>query len=347
MFQQIITPNNSSLYYSGRFDFSDHTKAVHSWPGSSIIISFKGEGVSALLKSYCTRSDRPTGNYYSVIVDGSVVNTIRSSVHKKEVLLIEGLTDSEHTLELFRRTESFSGPTDFLGFTLFSSTSHPEILVHPEPQRRIEFYGDSITCGYGNEGSGTAYSAQHSNNYMAYPAIACRLLNADYRAIAFSGEGVFRRHDGSTDSSLPQMHHKTYYHSDSHWNHGDWKPNCVCINLGTNDFIPGTPDTQEFINHYIDFVTKIVGHYPTTPIILIFGPDYTKYDNSGQRESVQEVVSHFQEQKLPLYFFEFTTLHDGLTGIFDHPNVKQHNSAAEELSNYISRILDWPLYTHI
>ncbi|MGL1904276.1 MAG: GDSL-type esterase/lipase family protein [Fibrobacterales bacterium] len=341
MFKLFIAPNNPSLFYSGRFDLSDPNKAIHSWPGSSVFVRFYGENVSALLKSYCTKGDRPTGNYYDVIVDGQVVNTIQSSVHKKKISLAEGLTTSEHTLELYRRTESFSGSTDFLGFFLSSNERQPETLPHPKPQRGIEFYGDSITCGYGNEGSGTSYSAKHSNNNMAYPAITCRLLNADYRAIAFSGEGVFRRHDGSTQSSLPKMYHKTYYHSDTHWDFNHWKPNCVCINLGTNDFIAGVSNNKEFIDHYIEFVEKIIGHYPSTPIILVFGPDYTKYDNSGQRESVQEVVSHFQQQQLPLYFFEFTTLIDGLTGIFDHPNNKQHAKAAEELSTYIAETLNW------
>ncbi len=337
MHSETILPRDPNIYYSGRFDRTNSEKASHSWPGSSIFITFRGTSLYVFLKTYCGKTDRPLGNYYDVILDGQTIHTICSNAHTHKHLLVDALDDAPHTIELFRRTESFTGYTNFEGFEIHSFEEATKALPYNPPQFRIEFYGDSITCGYGNEGSGSAYSAKLSNNNLSFASICSRILNADYRAIAYSGEGVFRRHDGDTTTSLPMMHDRTLYHTKERWDFSTWIPTVVIINLGTNDFIPGTPEKDLFISHYTDFVNKIRLHYPATDIIVLFGPDYNKYDNAHQKECVQTVVGNLREHGDQIHFFEFTTLHNELNGINDHPNLVQHALAGEELAQFIKK----------
>jgi len=213
-------------------------------------------------------------------------------------------------------------------------------MIHPyiPPARTIEFYGDSLSCGYGNEGIGSAYSSRYSNNYAAYPAITSRILHADYRAIAFSGEGVFRKYTGDTSTSLPKMHDRTFYHSDDSWDFSKWTPDAVVINLGTNDFAIGIPENNTFINAYIDFIKTLALHYPATTFFVVDGPDYYGVDFSQQLDAVvQECI----DRDLPLHKISFSTIPDGLTGIGQHPNCAQHSHAADQLSTAIAEIMQW------
>ncbi len=335
MHSKTITPGDPNIYYSGRFDRTNSEKASHSWPGSSIFITFRGTSLYVFLKTYCGKTDRPLGNYYDVILDGQTIRTICSNSHTHKHLLVNTLDDTTHTIELFRRTESFTGYTDFEGFEIHSPEDTLNVLPYKSQPLKIEWYGDSITCGYGNEGTGSAYSAKLSNHNLAFPSICSRILNADHRSIAFSGEGIFRRHDGDTTTSLPMMHDRTLYHRKEHWDFSTWIPTIVIINLGTNDYIAGVPKKELFISHYTTFVKKLRSRYPAAEIIALFGPDYNKYDNTNQKQYIKTVVDSLRKNDKLLHFFEFTTLHNELNGIHEHPNLVQHALAGEELAHFI------------
>src|SRR5205807_2650882 len=99
-----------------------------------------------------------------------------------------GLPNGEHTLELFKRSESFVFNIQLLGIQLEAGKK----LLPPEPaaKRRIELIGDSITCGYGNECANEKehFSLATENNYLAYGPLAARAVKADCVQIAWSGK---------------------------------------------------------------------------------------------------------------------------------------------------------------
>ena len=61
--------------------------------------------------------------------------------------MIENLPAGEHEVELFKITEWDKGKTFFYGFEL--NKDEKVLAPQPLPKRKIEFYGNSITCAYG------------------------------------------------------------------------------------------------------------------------------------------------------------------------------------------------------
>ncbi|MEJ7586663.1 MAG: hypothetical protein WKI04_03770 [Ferruginibacter sp.] len=141
---KITSYNDPRISYEGRIAFTKDAAEL-SWPGTTATILFRGEAMSALLK------DADTANYFNVIIDDTVIGKIHTDTMVKSYSLASGLPNGMHKLQLFKRTEWDKGKTWFYGFQASPET---EILPAPVPKKRkIEFYGNSITCGYGIEDS--------------------------------------------------------------------------------------------------------------------------------------------------------------------------------------------------
>jgi hypothetical protein len=184
-----VYADNNLIEYTGRIDFADPLAPRFSYSGVSIRASFNGTSISAIL-------DDDTGqNYYNVIVDGQVTSVIHITKGKKTYVLAEGLEDTMHEIELFKRTELTFGKTIFYGFTL----DNGKVLSSISNQREvfIEYIGNSITCGYGNEGvNGDDFLPTTENHFLTYAAITSRNFNARHMAVSRSGIGIYRNYNG-------------------------------------------------------------------------------------------------------------------------------------------------------
>ena len=75
--KEVIPAESRLIEYTGRIDFSDKKAPRFSYSGVSIRASFIGTGISALL------DDNIGKNFYNIILDSKVVDTINVSVGKK------------------------------------------------------------------------------------------------------------------------------------------------------------------------------------------------------------------------------------------------------------------------
>src|SRR5690554_1850406 len=110
---------------------------------------------------------------------------------------------------------------------------------HPMPCQihEIEFIGNSITCGYGNESSQnppkSGFTSVNENNYMAWGAIAARELQAQYSCVAYSGRGLYQNNDGSTAGTLPKIYDQVIADNATvTWDNTRYVPDIIVINLG-------------------------------------------------------------------------------------------------------------------
>ena len=158
-----VCSDKSAVRYTGRFDFSDAAAPRFGWPGSSISVRFKGTGISAAIRPVYPME---TDTWLNIIINNEApipINICRDGVYN----LVSGLPDAEHEITLYKRTGASSGELQFLGFIPFNEGC---LLLPPARlPRRIEFIGDSITCGYGNEApdAEAGYKPEQENNYMA------------------------------------------------------------------------------------------------------------------------------------------------------------------------------------
>ena len=136
-----ISANDAKLHYIGRFDTRDEKGPRCAWPACTVALKFKGTAANVKLAE-------AGGDSLQVIVDGKPTQVLKAG--SGVVQIASGLADGEHTIELMKRTEAFVGTTQILGFQL--SAGGQLVEQTDLPKHRIEVIGDSISCGYGNEG---------------------------------------------------------------------------------------------------------------------------------------------------------------------------------------------------
>jgi len=177
---QFIPFDDEKIEYMGRIRKTDSSTEIY-WSGSSIKIVFVGTSVNAVLQ------DEKGDNYFNIIVDDNCLDILRPSTSKKKYELAQDLRYGKHTVQLFKRSEWTQGKTHFYGFYL---NRDAEILTVLPKEKHIEFYGDSITCGYVMEDFSGADSSDpiYTNNYKSYAALTARYFNAKYSCIARSGD---------------------------------------------------------------------------------------------------------------------------------------------------------------
>ncbi len=188
----IVDADDPNIQYIGRFYAPDPKKRVFDWPGVQIYAKFQGTSCFIRL------TDKK--NEYAVIVDHRAPRILTVDSTTDIYCVASGLTDSlTHSILIQKRTEPLVGKGIFYGFIL----DRGRTLLPPEKrsERRIEFIGNSITCGYGVEGESPDchFSPQTENACTSYASMTARELNADYHLISYSGRGMVRNFGDSSD----------------------------------------------------------------------------------------------------------------------------------------------------
>ncbi len=322
----------------GRFDTSDPAGPKFAWSDTTIKANFQGTGISVKLNSM-------GDNWFSVIIDGVVKSPINVPAgSSSSYTLASGLANGNHTVELVKRTECWVGDVQFLGFTVTGGN----LLAPPAPSsKRIEFIGDSITCGYGNEGTSQyqSFTTKNENAYLAYGAVTARLLGADPITVCWSGKGVVQNYGGDTANDLmPALYPQILsYNKTLTWDTSKWIPQVVVINLGTNDFSTSAPDTTAFTTAYEKLVNRIRGQYPNAHIYCAIGPMLGGDQLKNCRNCITSVVNKKNsagDQKV--HFIEFP-VQDQANGYGEdwHPSIKTHQLMADQLAAQIRKDLGW------
>lgn len=176
-----------------------------------------------------------------------------------------------------KRTEASFGSVKFSGFEFTQNA----VVLAPEVTKRLkmEFIGDSITCGYGAEGKAPChFSASTENNHYSYAAIAARALDAEYNIVSWSGKGMVRNYGDKqlSPEPVPYFYDRTVANNPKlTWNFTSYVPDIVVINLGTNDFsvAAGKPSEAQFSKGYNAFLDRVKHNYGSkVKIFCMSGP---------------------------------------------------------------------------
>ncbi len=337
----LISPHDPFIKYTGRIDYLNPNQVSFSHPGISIKIKFEGRICNVLLDN---ESSSGMTNYYNIIVDNKKPITI--SVAKETVYKLD-LPEGFHLVEIFKKTEGMVGKGIFKGIEIEKGR---KLLPLEKTLRKIEFIGNSITCGYGNEGGSPAcrFTPETENNYLAYGAITARNLNAEYMAVAISGIGVIRNYDLSR-KTMPVVYDQVFHDQKQPlWDFKKWVPDAVVINLGTNDFAHSTPDSVLFIQAYVSFLERVRKNYPTSHIFCIEGcmirdgwPNGIASLTIVKRyvKKASDIFRKKYDQKIDTFYL--STAKENDLGCDYHPNVKMHQIMAKELTAFMKAKLNW------
>ncbi|MBI5533998.1 MAG: SGNH/GDSL hydrolase family protein [Deltaproteobacteria bacterium] len=328
------TPGTPAVRFIGRFDTSDPAGPQFEWSGSEMQARFNGTEVKVHING--------SPNQYEAVVDGQASKVVHPG-GDQTLTLASGLAPGDHEVRLYRITEAFFWSAQFLGFDFGSGA----LLAPPAaPDRRIEVVGDSISAGYGIEGTSASctFSADTENHYFTYESISARDLGADLITLAWSGIGMYRNSGGDmNDPRMPERYLLTMPDfPNTAWNFSSWTPHAVVINLGTNDFSTGNPG-QPFADAYLTFVTDMRGRYPNAWIYLATSPMLGDPEQGQQKTHLQWVINQRAAQgdtKVKLLLFATQDQADGL-GCDWHPNLVTNQKMAAEMTKALKADLGW------
>lgn len=346
------------IVYAGRIDFTDSKKPFFCHSGVSIKTVFVGTAMQMILEDYEDGGENSL-NYYAIILDGKVRQTLKVQPGKHTYDLFSNLTKEKHTLEVFKRTECMVGKSTFYGFKA------PEGTVLMKPDRnthRIEFIGDSFTCGYGNEVSipeppegnpTTGFHSENENHYLSYSAIAARMLNTEYRCVAYSGRGMYRNNTTSTEGTLPKIYERIIPDDEESalWDMKKEIPDVLVVKLGANDFNPESRgdylEDKLFVEAYIRFMHQLRMYYPEAKIICVTGVSMSDTFPAGRNclsRIIQDVKEVVETRKAAgdkeIYYFKL----DQQTAPYGedwHASIATHQKMAEQIAPFIKKIAGW------
>ncbi len=332
-----ISPADSRVFYVGRWDRSEQASAACQWPACEVRLRIAGS-VSATF-------DENGKDEWQVVVDEKPTQVLKleQGVHEYSIDTPVGERSTRpvvHSIRLVKRTEAFVGTTHFRGFTVDGEVLKGYI---PYSHRHIEVVGDSITCGYGNEGTNEKehFKPETENAYMSYASIAAREVKADVSIIAWSGKKMW------PDNTMPDLYDRVMPTQEQPlYEFKRPAPSVVIINLATNDFGPGIPDEMKWTGAYEDFIRRIWSHYPKALVYCATGsmmsdawpPKVNAV--STLKGYLQRMIARIDDPRLSFIAFDTQKSEDGLGSDY-HPNVKTDGFMADKLATKLKIDCNW------
>ena len=225
------------------------------------------------------------------------------------------------------------------------------------PSLKLEFIGDSITCGYGIEGvweKDTFTTAQERPD-KAYAFLTAKTLGAEVQLCSWSGIGLTSNYVDPATVELPDTHwlmQANWPYTDKWlslrlglepevWNAGAWyEPDIVVINLGTNDlsWVRGLEDRRlTYVAALRNLIEAVHRRSPKAAICCCLG-----IMGEALNSSVEEAVNLFKKDfpAVKTCFVPFTEqlASDGI-GADWHPSAVTHKKAAAKLAAALKELL--------
>jgi hypothetical protein len=310
----------------GRFDDSDPARPASSWSGTSFRTRVNGEDLSV-------RLDGAAGIFFEIVIDGASTGRFETNGGEASYPLAAGLGPGEHDVEIYRRNEGFFGDVQFLGFEPGGAGM---LVPSPSPYSlKLEFIGDSITCGYGVEGPDAfcPFSGDTESAYVTYGALAARALGASAHLIAYSGKGVHQNYGGDMNETMPELYERTLTNDPAlAWDFTRYVPDVVVINLGTNDF-SAPIQGADFIADYVGLLDQVRVSYPSTAIFCV------SWDGWGAENQahVGTAIAMFGDSRV--YEVQFTIEPQDGFGCDYHPSAATHQKLGTQLAQEIATTL--------
>ena len=367
--KETVTPASDSLItYVGR-TLVDGSSVSFDWTATYARISFEGNYLA--INASDTRRDyfnvwidkAPTAEPDRIIAIGNgdekstfgkiEVNSVYDGrieiVNEADFKAIYGKKiPSQHFVTIQKRTEGEQGTATFKEIITKGKLIH----AMPLKTRRIEFVGDSYTCGYGTENSVSTdpFTPETENSGKSYASIVSRYFNADYTVVAHSGMGVVRNYNSNVAGwYMPERYTQTFdMNRDVKWDasQSEFKPDITVIYLGTNDFsVSLQPKESVFVAGYLKLLQEIKDNYgenhPVLCMSSICDENLSKYVHEAVKKSGMKNVN----------YMDFTPgIHhndDRNLGASFHPNYLAHQKLAYQVIPYVATLTSWGLNNEV
>lgn len=350
-----IALNRSHLKISGR------TTAV----GDTLYLGFSGayiefETTTAKIQAtFCTDwevMEEIFRGWVAIYIDGSKEPAMRFALTQTEqrVTIFDEPSERKVRIRITKMSEAAFG---LVGIKNLETEGDHPVIPTPEKTRKIEFIGDSITCGYGNEGVDgvDVFCTAQENPQDAYAILTAEALEADYQLVSWSGIGIITNWIPETEDEpleeilMPQL----YGYRDlrlceklgiakEKWDFAEYVPDLIVLFIGTNDdsYVRNKEDRKEYFGrNYYKFLEQIHESNPSAAILCILGTmGQNLYGEEAERVAAFQSAHpqiHITSMMMPEQLKE-----DGI-GSDGHPSKITHRKVATLLSEKIREFMKW------
>lgn len=340
----------------GRCFYNDQTETLWcSLSGTGIGFSFHGKQCTlTLVADTAFASGQSSNARYAVYVNGE--ETQVGQLYSSELTLNVFESEQEQDVEI-RVVKLSEAVHSSMGVKNIVVDDKSGIRPLEKKDHLIEFVGDSITCGYGVDAlSETAtFMTANENATKTYAYHAADLLDADYSLVSYSGYGVVSGYTVNEKINANDIISKYYdkfgfcYASFDNgrqiqneiWDYSD-KPDLIVLNLGTNDSsYTGNDETRqaEFVDAYVEFLTKIREKNPNTAILCTLGMMGDTLCPSVEK-AVDLYAAKTGDNFITSMRFDVQEASDGYAVDY-HPSAVTQQKSGDKLAAFIKEWLGW------
>lgn len=338
-------PTQDNIKTIGRTYYEDEVRYL-SFSGSGIEFSFMGD--YAVINILGDAVEYQYSNHHSrfaIYKNGELIIDETVSQPQKQYRIDADNSKDKTVITVIKLSEA---DTSAFGIGKIGVFSNRRIMPTKEKDLKIEFIGDSITCGYGidEENPNGYFSAATENFTKTYAYITAQNLNADYSAIAFSGYGVVSGYtsDGTRNvkATVEQYYDTSAFLSYGRkpmWYFPDFESDVVVINLGTNDASYCSKSYQRqqmFISEYVSLLRTVRSYNENAYILCILGDM-----NNSLYPCIEKAVQQYQTESADMNVEAMTVeyrmdINDIV--INGHPGYMSNLHAAAMLSEKINSL---------
>lgn len=263
-----------------------------------------------------------------------------------------------HEVRVYKRTES---SVSSIALKMISEQNYkPLVESHC---LKLEFYGDSLTCGYGNLGTSKdlTFKTIQESVIDGYVGLTAKSLNALVSVVAVSGypfyHGIWNMSEPvesvcdlvSKADYIPKMPLENL----PNWDNSKYIPDYVIVNLGANDdgwfnydapWIKSEMSFNEILalmavehnnlkKRIKAFLNDLFSKYPNTKII--FATEFVPL-HFAVRKAILEVIEEYKNNNIYLLKFDMSSCNE--MGANHHPGYKMHELASKQLVEFINKL---------
>lgn len=348
-------PNSASVKYLGRTVLSNDVLWC-SMSGTGAEFEFTGKNLEITIAGDSSVSD--VYNHRArigIFVNGERAVDEMISSSRQSFKVIKSDNEATYNVKIIKLSES---EMSSFGIVSIDCDEGEQIVPSSQSGRKIEFIGDSITCGYGiDDGNpNSSFSTATEDITRTFAHLTAEHFGADYNVFAMSGYGILSGYTSNPSQINTQPLIPSYYSTlgcsdssfsgsrpqDIQWDFSSFQPDAVVINLGTNDSTYCQNDSEKldaFVKAYVDFLKQVRSCNPNAQIFCILG---TCSDQiySQVEQAVNEYSSQTGDSNVHSYLIDSGDSSYGYAASY-HPSAASNALMADVLSSVMSDVMGW------